>query len=1250
MLSLMTEKQAQNPSIERILPIPKLPPGIKEAVNRSELAVFIGAGVSKILGCKGWSETADELVKVCFQRGLINYKEKKALIQEDNQKKKISICQHILGKDTGTLFYDVISKSIQSEKARSDKFPIYGELHKLRAVYVTTNVDTCFDDLYFKDLIIYRPEDFNANIIDREHLYHLHGTINDHNSLIFTVRNYLEHYSKKTIKEFLERLFSEYSIMFVGYGLDEFEVMDFLFTKAHYTTKELKHFILLPMFRGEENILAFEESYYGDLGITVIPYAIDDQGYEQLYYVIENFEKEINLSSTFLHDSFEKIEKSIDHYDPENAKLVLQLIKNDRPLEDHFFQKLASAEWFLPLKKEGYFDPSKNPKPHPAERQGYFTIPSWNILNYLLKVSEQVAANKDARLEDALVEIFRSISGYREGGKLIDNYRTNWALTKILSNLPSAKVEHRDLETIGQFLDSEWDSSLIASAIGENLLPKFLRDNDREKILWLLEIATTVKWVKGPFEEEPEPLMSDYWFNSLIERNKTELSSLYPLDEAKAIVTKVEQIVAQNGFGLLVPPYSLVDSDTEAPLRDRFQNAVVIFARDLLDAAMTKDATNTKSYLKELLAKDSAVFKRLSLAVIARNWSVCSDLFFDFASREILIDPYLRYEVHALLERHYASFPTKNKDLFLQWIEQGPNWTRNEENQEVFQRNVAYWKQNWLSALTPSGYKSSIEAYQIYSKLTGMEPERPEPAMTVTFGSEPASPLGVQDLLQKTNEEIADYLKNFKEDKVGFAAPTIEGLGSSLYRAIQSDPGKFSNAMGPFLDVPLVYQRRIVGAFTDLWKEKREFMPTYVIDYCRQLVLLETFWKERGATESRYRMYVVSEIADLIVEGTKDDVHAYPPDTLPVIREIVFIMLDKVESDIRYPDDLLTAYLNSARGRAIRAFVNYALRVARLKKNGGELVRWDSEVKNEFTKRLDRSFEPSLEWSVSLGEFLPNLAYLDRAWVEENVDKIFTIEIKEHWAAVMEGYLALPQVYPELFRLLKSHGHYEKAIAASFRKEIRERLIDHICIGVLRGEEEISDNKSLIRQCLDLGTVDDVLEMISFFWMQRKYLVEDTDRRTPDSERLAIAHKQKILGFSLHIYDRLRINTSLSNDDKRILSRLGLLSCFLDRIDATTLPWLEFSAEFVNMSDSIFFVEYLNKLCDVSSREVGSVFLNLSTHLVTYTREEEIRSIVTKLYAREQKELADKICNTYFLKGLEFLRDLYEANKLAHQN
>ena len=50
---------------ELILPIPLIPPKIFEAVNTGSLAVFAGAGVSRVMGCLGWNDLAKRLVKRC---------------------------------------------------------------------------------------------------------------------------------------------------------------------------------------------------------------------------------------------------------------------------------------------------------------------------------------------------------------------------------------------------------------------------------------------------------------------------------------------------------------------------------------------------------------------------------------------------------------------------------------------------------------------------------------------------------------------------------------------------------------------------------------------------------------------------------------------------------------------------------------------------------------------------------------------------------------------------------------------------------------------------------------------------------------------------------------------------------------------------------------------------------------------------------------------------------------------------------
>ena len=744
--------------IERVLPIPTLPPSIKEAVDRGQLVVFIGAGVSRILGCKGWAEVSNSLIDLCFQNDVVNYKEKRTLTQDANQKKKISICHHLLHQKSSTLFYEALRECLRTDKLKAEKYPIYEQLYKLRAVYVTTNADTCFDDLYFKDHIIYKPEDFNANLIDQRYLYHLHGTINDYNSLIFTVRTYLEHYTKANIQEFLVKLFSEYTILFVGYGLEEFEVLEHLFLKANAIKKDLRHFVLLPMFRGEENILAFEQSYYGDLGISVIPYAIDQKGYDQLYTVIESFQKEINLLSTFIRDSFVEIEKNSDHYEENRAKDILQLIKNDKPLENHFFKTLTSPQWLPLLKTGGYFEPSKNPKPEPANQDGYFTIPYWNALNYLTRVSEGVLISKDTEVERTLIEIFRSISRYRENNQAIHNFRTNWALIKIISNLSPLQLEKKDFDEIKQFCDNEFDVTLIGSEIVKTLLPQVLKANNKERILWLLDILTAPRFLPSSFGDIPKARIGDYWFVEFIKENKSALTERFPLDEAKVVMENVQTIITKNQHALFVP-YSLTESEVRDYMEGHFQYAIIPFARDLLSAAIANSPEDTKLYFEELFSKNSPIYKRLSLAIFALNWKLCSEIFFKQASRDLFIDNNLKYELFVILETHFASFSDAAKDLIINWIEQGPNWTNKNEPEDVFNKAVAHWKQSWLLALTQSGYDKAIDAYQKYEKLTNMKPERPEliTGIFTEFTNESESPLGSQEILEMSSLQLADF-------------------------------------------------------------------------------------------------------------------------------------------------------------------------------------------------------------------------------------------------------------------------------------------------------------------------------------------------------------------------------------------------------------------------------------------------------------------------------------------------------------
>ena len=50
---------------------------------------------------------------------------------------------------------------------------------------------------------------------------------------------------------------------------------------------------------------------------------------------------------------------------------------------------------------------------------------------------------------------------------------------------------------------------------------------------------------------------------------------------------------------------------------------------------------------------------------------------------------------------------------------------------------------------------------------------------------------------------------------------------------------------------------------------------------------------------------------------------------------------------------------------------------------------------------------------------------------------------------------------------------------------------------------------------------------------------------------------------------------------------------------------------------------------------------NIAQKITTY-REEDIKSLVEKIYKYGKKTEADEICNTYGSRGIDFLRDIYE--------
>jgi len=298
----------------KVLPIPdEVPSGILNAIDQKKLAIFVGAGVSRVIGCKGWAEIAERLIETCHNleigdKRAVNYLEKSLLEDNKNSKKVVSICREIL-KTHGqeSQYYSCLEEALNPKQELIDKFDVYGELSKISALFITTNIDSCLDDKLPKKNVKFNLKDFKKESISVDNLYHIHGSLSNKKSLVLTTREYLERYNIPEFKEFLKKVFNEFTILFIGYGMEEFELLDFLVMKCS-ETDEVKHYFLRPSLNEEEGLLEFEKKYYLDLKTEVIPFSINENGYSQLFNVLKSWRSYIQDRSASLHDDLKEID------------------------------------------------------------------------------------------------------------------------------------------------------------------------------------------------------------------------------------------------------------------------------------------------------------------------------------------------------------------------------------------------------------------------------------------------------------------------------------------------------------------------------------------------------------------------------------------------------------------------------------------------------------------------------------------------------------------------------------------------------------------------------------------------------------------------------------------------------------------------------------------------------------------------------------------------------------------------------
>lgn len=516
----------------------------------------------------------------------------------------------------------------------------------------------------------------------------------------------------------------------------------------------------------------------------------------------------------------------------------------------------------------------------------------------------------------------------------------------------------------------------------------------------------------------------------------------------------------------------------------------------------------------------------------------------------------------------------------------------------------------------------------------------------------------VESIEQNTNPALREFLSNIsRADRIDFPRQireiidgknhhiTEQGLANvyterglaNIYREyVVVILQRFESCLSIFQEVLSPDQYSILSELLTALHNGKEIDWEALLKFIHGLLSLEQFWTEQDENSFKYRNQFLGDAAELIAVGVNDDTHAFDRQLLPLTEQILLVLVEKVESRSVLKGSPRDIFLNSSRGMVFQAMMEYALRFAHVNGIQQKDFRWSQAIRADFTKRLDRNIEPSFEFSFMIGAYLPQLLYLDRKWVVDNIDRIFPQQDEHHWYIAFSMYLiSSRKICKSLYFLLKDAGHYQEALSTNFdHHAVEEALAAHICSLWLEEHEDLNDETSLVYQVVNSGNLNFLSAIVDFFWDQR--------------DNLSTGDKVKVRSAWRVLFKIL----SRNKDEEvypNVLDKLSKWVVFIDHIDEEVLEWLKLSVMHVTWDIRILIKTLLSHATETPT-EVGTIYLELSKRgiggiLGAYLEQDEVTETIRILYSAGHKETADQICIQFAKSGLDFLKPVYKVHQ-----
>jgi len=912
-------------------------------------------------------------------------------------------------------------------------------------------------------------------------------------------------------------------------------------------------------------------------------------------------------------------------------KLKIQLRKLS-----YFINKLAASSnpcpWLQTLYKKGYLNAKNNPEPiEVSDKEGYYKVPHWDILDFLDNVATKNKNNQSEKITKILIEIIESIIDYSKDMEYRNN-RTDWIISKIIFKLPIDYISPKHIRFLDDAFRSKINLSLISSEIYKSIIPTLIDEKAREILLDLLDIILDFKIDENSNINKYTSLMDNYYLKNILEEYISDISEICGIQAVNIASEKVNSIIENDESQFNCVWITTIEDHKQTSFKDRYQCQLVYFIRDIF---LNLKPSVIKEVVEKFINKEHHIFKRIAIYSINSYYKDLKELFWSWDGNPLEYSN-LKHEIYELLKNNCNNFEDQEINKIINWIESKNYYIPDEikGREDKINKLLAYRKKEWLSAIVKSHNSKIKNLYQRYNKINPEELDHPG----FIYWSEQID--GETKLIDKnkfTNKsvkEIKDFLIKKLEENKGDFYNELE-LSRTFSYIVQDSPEKFMEDIRIFMVAPNIYKDSLLDGLIKVIDKREDISIERIIDFIYDLLKSDNFWNNKYQSRNiNYRLQFNIKILIFFNKIFKINYYNIKNKYIIKIEDLLKMLVEKIESNDADLDNL-SNIMGATKEKVYSCMMSLIMYSAKLSEDINTSI-WYKSLKDYFNKKLSETDNKSLEFSAALGKNIHKLNQLDNDWINSKINIIFPKQNIKHWKTTFISYLYHSNaINKHIYFLLRQNNHYDKALKTNFNEIkgdlfINDKIVQHICIGYLQGWEKLDGKNSLMYNLLKLNKIDQLYSIVEYF-------VRNNDKFSKED-------KYKIKQLWSEIF-KISSKQEDKKEYRKLLSNLFKWIDFFESIDEDIVEWLKVSAKYIDLEyNTHFYIEKLKEHVINTPEYVGKLLLiTLKEDIYPYYPKEDIKSIVKALY-KNNKEIADRICNLYGTQGYEFLKDIYNQH------